>query len=104
MSRLSEEGVVWLDDSSIYVAAKELFATAEEFLTDVLSHIKELVEDYSEEECGWCKVPEFGEYINRVTTSWMVYRVNSEWHYAPFWEHVEEPGRGHKPVWYIDFA
>ena len=89
MSKLAAEGIIWLDDSEAYVAAKELFATAKEFLTGVISHIKELVENYSEEECGWCKVPEFEKYINRVKTSWMVHRINGDWHCVPFWENVE---------------
>lgn len=104
MSKLAEVGIIWLDESEVYVAAKELFATAEDFLKSVLSHIKNLVDSYSEEECGWFEVPEFEKYINLVGTSWMVHRINSEWHDAPFWENIEEPGRGHKPVWYIDFG
>lgn len=103
MSKIATEGIIWLNDSEIYVAAKSLYDSADEFLKVVISHIRELVDSYSEEECGWCIVPEFGKYINRVTTSWMVHRINSEWHDAPSWENIKEPGRGHVPVWYIDF-
>ena len=103
MSVLTGAGIIGLEDTAIYVAAKELFPTAEEFLIGVLSHIEELVTNYSQGECGWFVVPKFAKHINRVSISWMVHRINSEWHDAPFWEHIEEPGRGHKPVWYIDF-
>ena len=103
MSKLAEIGIMWLADSEIYVADKKLFSTSRDFLGSVLSRIKELVEISSEEELGWWIVPEFEKYINRVKTSWMVHRINSEWHDSPFWEHIEEPGRGHVLVWYIDF-
>ena len=103
MNKLAEQEIIWLSDSEVYVADKKLFATANDFLEAVLAHIKQLKNDFSEQECGWFEVPSFGEYIGRVTTSWMVHRINSEWHDAPFWENVEESGRGHIPVWYVDF-
>jgi hypothetical protein len=96
-------GVIWLDDSSTYVGRKSLYRTPEEFLHSVLAHIEKLVEARSEQEAGWWKVPEYGSYISLVESSWMVHRVNSDWHDAPFWENIEEPGRGHVPVWLIDF-
>jgi hypothetical protein len=103
MSKLAEIGILWLDDSQIYVADKKLFDSADNFLKAVFAHIKSLIDNYSENECGWCKMPNFNKYINRVTTSWVVHRINSDWHDKPFWENVEESGQGHVPVWYIDF-
>jgi len=96
-------GICWLDDSSTYIARKSSFTTPEEFLQGVLAHIAMHVAAHSEQEAGWYDVPEFDSYIPFVETSWMVHRVNSEWHDAPFWENIEEPGRGHVPVWLIDF-
>jgi len=103
MSKIGEQGIIWIEDSEIYVAAKELFASKEEFLKNVISHISELVNSYSEDECGWCTVPQYESYISKVTTSWMVHRVASSRYDAPFWELVEQPGPGHTVVWYIDF-
>ena len=103
MGKLAEKGIIWIGDSSVYVADLRLFASADDFLGAVLTHIKKLVDSFSEEECGWCEIPRFDKYINRVTKSWMVHRVNCEWYDAPFWENVDEPGRGHVGVWFIDF-
>jgi len=103
MSKLAEEGIMWLDDSEAYVADMRLFATAEDFLRAILEHIHQLIDDFSEQECGWYKAPRLKEYITKVRKSWMVHRVNSEWHGAPFWENVDEPGCGHVLVWFIDF-
>jgi hypothetical protein len=97
------DGIIWLDDSSTYVGRKSIFPTPRLFLHTVLAHIEKLVATSSEQEAGWYKVPEFDSYIPLVETSWMVHRLNSNWHDAPFWENVEEPGRGHVEVWLIDF-
>lgn len=104
MSKLTELGIIWIEESEQYVADKTLYKTADEFLGAVIAHIKPLVDNFSEEECGWCVVPEFGKFLPRVCTQWMVHRINSEWHDSPFWELIEEPGNGHRPVWFVDFA
>jgi len=104
MNKLAERGILWIDESEIYVADKSLFKTAEEFLGAVIAHIKSLVDSCSEEECGWCVVPSLEEFLPRVCSSWMIHRINSEWHDSPFWELIEEPGRGHREVWYINFG
>lgn len=103
MGKLAEEGIIWISESEIYIADKSLYKTANEFLDAVIAHIKPQVDNYSEEECGWYVVPSFEEYLPRVCTSWMVHRINSEWHDSPFWELIEESGRGHREVWLIDF-
>lgn len=103
MGTLKEAGIIWIDDSETYVADKTLFETAEAFFKAVMAHIKRLLDSYSEEECGWCKMPDYDKYLPGVTMSYMVHRVNSEWHDSPFWELIEESGRGHRPVWLIDF-
>lgn len=103
MGTLKEAGIIWIDESETYVADKTLFETAEAFLGAVISHIKHLVDNYSEEECGWYVVPSLEKFLPRVCTSWMVHRINSEWHDSPFWELIEESGRGHRPIWLIDF-
>lgn len=103
MSKLATEGIIWISESEIYVADKSLYETATEFLEAVLEHIKVLVDNYSENECGWCVVPSFEGYLPKVTKAWMVHRINSEWHDAPFWELIEEAGWGHREVWCIDF-
>lgn len=104
MPKLAEAGLIWISDSEIYVADKSLYSTPVDFLRAVLAHIKKLIDDYSETECGWCRMPEFNKYLIRVTISYMIHRINSEWHDSPFWELIEEPGRGHREVWLIDFG
>lgn len=104
MGKLAELGILWIGESEEYVADKSLYRTREEFLQAVIDHIRQLVDDFSEEECGWCVVPSFSDYIHRVGTVWMVHRINSEWHDCPFWELSYEPGRGHREVWHIDFS
>lgn len=96
-------GIIWFDDSSTYVGRKSMFSTPELFLHSVLAQIGKQMAAHSEQPPGWYKVPKFGSYIPFVETSWMVHRVNSDWHNAPFWENIEEPGRGHVAVWLIDF-
>ena len=103
MTTLRAIGILWIDESEIYVADKSLYKTAEEFLGAVISHIKHLVDSYSEEECGWFVVPSLEKFLPKVCISWMVHRINSEWHGSPFWELIEESGRGHREVWYINF-
>lgn len=95
---MSSNEIIWME-SEIYIARKALFPTPEAFLQGVLVHITKLVATNSEEEAGWYKVPEFDSYIPFVGISWIVHRVNME--YA--WELIEKPGRGHTPVWLIDF-
>lgn len=100
MSKLAERGIIWIGDSEIYVADKSLYANASDFLKAVIEHIKGLTMD---DECGWCVIPEFDKTLPHVTTNYMVHRVNSDWHDAPFWELADESGRGHREVWCIDF-
>ncbi len=103
MSKLADLGILWIEDSEIYVASKELFPDHESFLHAVIAHIKALMDSCPEAECGWCELPSFEHYINQVTTSWMVHRVNYATRNSPFWELIEKPGKGHKLVWYVDF-
>lgn len=103
MGKLAEAGIIYIDDSAIYVADKSLYQSATEFLRAVIGHVQSLIDSGSEAEAGWFDTPTFEEELLKVCTQWMVHRVNSEWHEAPFWELCEEPGRGHRPVWYIDF-
>ncbi len=102
MSKLAELGIIWITDSEIYVADKRLYPSASDFLRDVIAHIQELIDSHSEYECGWFEAPS-EECLNHVTRAWMVHRINCEWHENPVWELMEEPGRGHVPVWSIDF-
>jgi hypothetical protein len=104
MAKLRDEGIIWIDDSEIYVAAKSLFVTGEEFLRAVIAHISGLVAAHSEDEAGWWIVPNYDEYKNKVTTSHMVHRINSDWHDNPFWELCDEPEHGATEVWFIDFG
>jgi hypothetical protein len=104
MTKLVELDILWIDESEIYVADKSLYETADKFLQAVISHIQQLIDDFSYEECGWFIAPEFDKYLPRVCTQWMVHRINSRWHDSPFWELTDEPGKGHREVWYIDFS
>ena len=116
--KLAKEGIIWLDDSSTYVADKSLYTSPEAFLQAVIDHIADLLKDPKrrEWEAGWYEVPEFGKYINQVSTSWMVHRVGRRNHWLTqpgtpsergrgnWWENLDEPERGCTPVWIIDFS
>lgn len=97
--KLAKLGIIWIQDSQIYVADKSLYKTGAEFLEAVIAHIQESVRFGNEEECGWFIVPSFAEYQHKVGKSWMTHRINTEF----LWELKGEPGRGHREVWYIDF-
>ena len=104
MGKLAQEGIIWIGESEIYVADKSLFTSAEEFLKAVLAHIQDMIDRRGEAECGWRALPTFDDYLPLVHTSWMVHRIASDWHKAPFWELIEETGRGHREVWCVDFG
>ena len=101
--KFREKGIVWIDDSSIYVADKSLFKDERKFLNAVLEHIKEVVKDPhgDEIEAGWWSVPEFERYIGVVTTSYMRHNLEG---ITPQWVLEDECITGHFPVWYVDFG
>ena len=101
MNKLAEKGIMWIDESSIYVADKVLYENAADFLNAVIKHIKNLVDTNSEDEAGWCEAPEFSKYARRVYKNWMRHIINNP-DYE--WELCDVPGKGHREVWCIDFG
>ena len=98
--KLKDKGIIWIDDSSMYVADKSLFPDAAAFLEAVSLHIHDLMTgDNWEAECGWCVEPTLDRHLAYVTTAYMVHRLNMEYE----WWMEEEPGPGHRAVWCIDF-
>ena len=97
--KLKDMGVVWIEDSMMYVADKSLFNTPSAFLHAVLEHIYGLDR---ESECGWFKYPLYDEYINKVNTSFMAHRLGLA--DEPGWWMQDEAGRGNRPIWCIDFS
>ena len=102
VTKLAEKNIIWLDESQIYVADKELYDNPEKFLRTVFEHIQVMLNTPygSEFECGWCRMPEWDKYLPRVNTGYMVHRINSEYD----WWFEYEPGTGRRKVWMIDFA
>ena len=100
--KLKDYGIMWVQDSEVYVADKCLYNSAEEFLKSTLSHIHELIENHSEAECGWFIEPIYSEYLPRVTTAYMrhAFPLDDE----PEWWMEYEAGKGRRKVWCIDFS
>ena len=97
--KLKDMGVIWIEDSEMYVADKSLFNIPEAFLHAVLEHITSLGRD---DECGWFEYPKYDEYISKVTTSFMAHRLGFGQD-EPEWWIQDSAGRGNRPVWCIDF-
>lgn len=100
MSKLTGE-ILWFDDSSAYGAKKSFYPTPDTFVTALRKHISRSISRHEETECGWYVMPDVK--IEQVKTAWLVHRIQSYDSDTPCWELVEEPGRGHVPIWYLDF-
>lgn len=98
--KLKELGVLWIDESEIYVADIGLFSSAADFLKAVIAHIQVLIDGGVDYEAGWFDAPNFEENLPRVTNQcWMAHRLNHDYE----WEMQTEPGPGNRKVWVIDF-
>ena len=103
--KLKELGIAWINDSSIYVADISLYQTPEDFLTAVIAHVQELLDDHDERECGWCQLPEYDNFLPLVNFSYMRHQINSNERDGGYgWQQELYPGPGHRKVWIIDFS
>ncbi len=98
--KLAEIGILWIEDSEMYIADYSLYKTAAEFLRDVLNHIYNTASDNC--ECGWFENPKFEDYLPFVTTTFMAHRLGQGDESLKWWMQ-EEKGRGNRKVWCIDF-
>lgn len=106
--KLAELGVIWIDDSSIYVGDKTRYENQAEFLRAVIKHIEDLIIKGSEMECGWYKNPGFENYIGVVCSARMRYYLrgdHGEWclEDEPFVIRGVTSRRLGTDVWCIDF-
>ena len=97
--KLKDMGIVWIEDSEMYVADKSLYNSPEAFLHAVLKYTYDLEAD---DEHGWYEYPKYDEYISKVTTSFMAHRLGCDPD-EPEWWMQDSAGRGNRPVWCIDF-
>ena len=99
MNKLAKAGVMHFGiDCDMYVAAKSLFETAEEFLSRAVD------EDAGDE---FAKSREEAMTLLRpfVKEGYVVYRCTphpSDADLEEWWEFTKSSGRGHSPAWYVD--